>query len=803
MKQLWLICALTLSALLSACNGHSDDNGNNGGVTPVATTITLAIIDSSGASKQSFDKNETITLKATVFDAGNKVISGSRVNFSTDLGTLSAASKLTDSEGIAEVSMLNSSLAIGAGTITATIGEVAISADFEYVNNEVIVIAPSITTTMTLDGVNVNQFRADQQAQIISTLLDENSTPIANKIISYTADVGALSTTTALTNAAGIASVSLSSTDEGIGAGVITATYTQNDSTVANQFNYQIVSKDTIIDSEVRLGYFDVSNNFIEGKIQFSVVDNTISAGGTLGLSVNLVDNNDVLVTTPTPVSFTSNCVQNSNASIDTSVLSINGKASSTFADINCAGVAGTDDVIVASVTINGVTNTAHETINITGERLGSIEFISAEPSSIVLKGTGGQNKQENSTLTFKVKSDLGNVLAQQKVTFALDTAAGGITLSRAEGFTNSQGLITTQVSAGTVPTAVRVTAIADMTIGNEQVQVKSQSDILSINTGLPEQRSITIAANILNPEADDYNGEKSVISAWLADNFNNPVPDGTTVNFTTEGGQIQPSCVTVNGSCNVTWTSAEPRVPNHRITILATALGHETFFDTNGNNTFDDADGSAITDRALSSGFTRHIAETSGFLDMSEAWRDDNENLDYDSGETFIDYDNDKEFTPEDSLFNGPQCQGANCAAEDKRAIHVRKSLVLTMSGSFADFLLTNADGSTTFENRNGTVNAIPNINDGASQQFNFSFADYANQPMPMGTTISVTASKGTLEGTTSATVRNTSASGYSSLSFYLLNEIDGDAETSVIEVTITTPKGNKTSMVTSVNLL
>ena len=63
----------------------------------------------------------------------------------------------------------------------------------------------------------------------------------------------------------------------------------------------------------------------------------------------------------------------------------------------------------------------------------------------------------------------------------------GGISLSRASGFTNSQGLITTQVSAGTVPTPVRVTASAEMDFNGQAIKIQSQSDLLSINTGLPD----------------------------------------------------------------------------------------------------------------------------------------------------------------------------------------------------------------------------------------------------------------------------------------------------------------------------
>jgi len=811
MKKLYItLIFLSLSVLLSGCNGHNDVDKEDS--PQVITSIKLLMLDNQGNEKQSFDKAEVITLQATVLDENNAAIANEIVAFTSDIGFLSISSKLTDINGIATVSLVNESLAIGAGSVNANVGEVnAQTINFEFVENNTPDITPSIAIAMMLDGQLVNQFKATQKAQLISTLLDNDGNAMINQLITFTADIGTLDTPTALTNEQGIASVNLSSENNTIGAGVITTSYRVDDDTLINNvLNYQILAADAIIDSNIRLGYFDENIEFIEGKIALSVEEKNISAGGTLGLSVNLVDENGDLIVTPIPVSFSSNCVQNGNATIDKSVLSINGTASSTFEDINCAGTTGVDDVLLASVSINGIINTASEVISISGEQLGSIEFVSAEPSTIVLKGTGGQNKQEISTLTFKVKSQLGNTLAQQEVNFTLSTSVGGITLSRESGLTNSQGLITTQIASGTVPTAVRVTAKSSMSFNDEMIQVQTQSDLLSINTGLPEQQSMTISASILNPEAHSLSGEKSTITVWLSDNFHNPVPDGTTVNFTTEGGHIEPSCSTIHGSCSAIWNSAEPRVENHRITILATALGHETFFDTNGNNTFDDADGDPIVDTGSSnnlnidSGFGNYPAQASGFIDMSEAWRDDNENSIYDAGEKFIDYNGDKSFSEADNFFNGPQCQGEYCSNEN--TVHVRKAIRLVMASSAAEYRLTNGEGSIVYEDSlTGNNIAIDPISDGSSQKFIFSFADTGtpNQTMPIGTTIEISLSAGELQGNVNFVVGNNSNEGFHKMTFFILNEADNDPETAIITFIITTPKGFVSSLTRQVELL
>ena len=761
-------------------------------------SITLAILNEAGQAQQSFQADDEVQLVATVLDNTGQVIIGRTVSFETTIGNLAIDSRITNDQGQASVTVTNTEFAAGAGTATATIAEIMASGDFEFLQAPAIQ-APSLASQLLVDGQITSQFKADQQAQIIARLTTNTNQPIVNEIVTFTADIGTLNTTTALTNNQGEAKVTLAS-DGQIGAGVVVASLGENSNVTPSQFNYEIIAADAvIIDEGIRIGHIDASGTFTEGEILLG--SSTISAGGTLGLAVDLVDAEGNRINTPTPVSFSSNCVQSDDATIDESVFTIQGRANATFEDLSCAGSSGIDDVIVASITVNGVTSVASSTVNITGEQLGSIEFISAEPTSIVLKGTGGQGKQETSTLTFSVKSALDNPLAQQAVDFSLSTQVGGMTLSPASGLTNSQGIVTVKVTAGTVPTAVRVSAKSTMQVGNDTIEVQTQSDLLSVNTGLPEQRSMTLSTDIRNPEAARISGVEAQITARLADNFNNPVPDGTTVNFTTEGGAIQPSCTTVNGACSVTWTSAEPRVPDHRITILATALGHETFFDSNGNNTFDDNDGSAIINAGVSSGRGRQLPQASGFVDMSEAWRDDDEDNQYDTGEVFLDFNNDNSFTAQDGLFNGPQCQGTRCAVTGNQAIHVRKAIVMIMASSEAAFTLQDGDDSTIYETSASNTSSTITIPDGGSTNLVLSFSDTSNQAMPRGTTVNVSSTVGELQGTTSFTVPDTLEP--HNIGFNLSNPAEGDAETGLLIIDITSPSGVLTSIQASVVLV
>ncbi|QOL24672.1 Ig-like domain-containing protein [Thalassotalea sp. LPB0316] len=793
MRKLYTSVFLASAVFLTGCNGKSGENEAPPVDGPVVelSAISIAIQNAQGDTQVSFEQGESATVIATLTDTNGALVTNTTVTFSTSFGQLSQDSKLTNSEGQATITLTNPEALAGAGSIAATAGALEPSTiDFEYlVSTESEEALPSLSLSLSLNGEQVNNFKSDETVQLISTLVDGQGQPISGEIITYTADIGALTPNTALTNAQGIAIVTLAGNDQ-TGAGIVTASYGETDVIASSRMNYQVIASDeTILDDVIRIGYFDDNGDFIEGAIELSIDGNIVSAGGTLGLSVDLVDSEDAPVTIPTSVSFSSNCVASGNATIEETVFSIQGKAKATYEDIDCAGLNGIDDVILASVSLNGVTNVAQAVISITGEELGSIEFLSAAPETIVLKGTGGQGNQETSTLTFQVKSSLGNPLAQQDVEFILDTTAGGIVVNPVIGVTNSQGIVTTKVTAGSVPTAVRVTAKA---VAEDGSTIQTQSDLLSINTGLPEQRSFTLSTAVRNPEAGSINGVDVDITAQLADNFNNPVPDGTTVNFTTEGGVIEPSCLTVNGACSVTWTSAEPRVADHRITILATALGHETFFDTNGNNIFDDADGSAVTEAFISAGFSRITPRADGFVDMTEAWRDDNENGLFDAGETFLDFNNDGSFSIEDGLFNGPQCEGSSCGAQGNQAIHVRRALVMVMASSTALFTLTDENGVN--YPTGGTETVVDTLS------FTLDFSDTASQAMPFGTTVTVEASAGTVEGTTNFTVPDTLEP--HSIEFVIVNPPLDDPAIGTLTITITSPSGVETTIVQTLDL-
>lgn len=713
---------------------------------------------------QSFGTNETICVQV-MLTQGDAPLPQEIVNFtlSSGLGSLDRATALTSPEGIAEVQITNNNETIGAASVTATFGSLSDARNYEYVSvSQTVTTSPSISVALYQNGEQVNGFQADQEVIARATVRDSDGNPVPEVIVSFAVQGSGpvLTPSSALSSNSGVAEVELSATENDLGAYALQAETTVNAIQISGARNFEVRSAGAVIEGETRFGHFDSEGSFVEGIIGSSIADDNgdviISAGATTGFDVALVDENGNRITTPTPVTFTSTCVSNNQATIDESVTTINGIASATFEDLSCAGATGNTDQIVASVVINNETTTITRELNIEPEGIGSISFISATPDAIVLTGTGGQNTSSVSTLVFQVNGELGNPITQQQVAFSLNTTAGGLKLDPAVGLTNSAGQVSTRVTAGTVPTPVRVTAAVPT---QDNGTIRTQSDLLTVNTGLPDQNSFTLSAETLNPEAFSISGQTVNIRVRLADIFNNPVPNGTTVNFTTEYGSIDGSCETgedangnidpdlaPTGTCSVNWTSQNPRDPDdHRNTILATAIGHETLFDSNGNNAYDDVDGGAIIDNT-DDGFGVSRYGSNGFVDYSEAWVDYNEDGTRQSSEPFLDFNGDETFNSADGLFNGPQCNSATLCSDSARSIHIRRALTLILSSSQAywrvyagalnnvDNIIASNDPNVSISNLNvsGSTYTLP---DGASATFTLVYYDTNEQVLASGT--------------------------------------------------------------------
>ncbi|PVV26940.1 MAG: hypothetical protein B6D79_04650, partial [gamma proteobacterium symbiont of Ctena orbiculata] len=223
-------------------------------------------------------------------------------------------------------------------------------------------------------------------------------------------------------------------------------------------------------------------DSFEAGVLDIAV--SSLAAGGQTTVTATLADSAGNLFQEETVVSFNTDCFSIGLASIDTPVDASGGVATATYIAEGCSG----EDTVRATATVNSDTSTATGTINVQPAEIGSMEFVSAVPELIGLRGVG---LTEVSRVSFRVLDQNGNPVPQQRVNFSLSTDVGGanIPVGADTAVSDINGLVGTDVKSGTIPTAVRVTASLDA-----NPLISTQSDGLIISTGISDQNSMSLA---------------------------------------------------------------------------------------------------------------------------------------------------------------------------------------------------------------------------------------------------------------------------------------------------------------------
>lgn len=798
------------SLFLAACGGGGSISDDGSGTTPPDKFIVkLELVNSDGQAITDISNAIPGKLNATLTKNGSPYVG--RIIFSLEGdGVLTPDSGVTNADGKVSIDVLPGNK-LGSGRITAT-----------YTPDSGTVVTSNLIDFSTKGDGGASTGGAQVSLILVSDL--ESKTPISTitslspgylianvtgiskqTIVQFSSTRGELPIDTAVTEQ-GVAYVQiLASTQPG--AGSATATLLSGE------------KSEPLVFSIGATNVFMGSGSPFQSGVA-SVEPSVVSAGGTSSVSVSIQDDAGNPFADPVEVQFTSVCALkvNAEAELSTPVVAVNGIATSTYLAKGCVG----DDTINVSANVGGKSLTAKATVNVLPASVGSIFFLEALPEVIRLKGTGGA---EASTVKFKVMDKNGIPVSNQRVNFSLNTKVGGIILDPEFATTNGQGIVQTVVNSGSVSTSVRVTA----TVDGSSPAISSQSNQLVISTGLPDQDSFSLSASNLSPEGWDYDGIEVDVTARLADAFNNPVPDGTAVSFTTEGGVIAPSCLTVNGACSVKWTSQNPRPTGDtlamqgeepsldaklgqpyggRVTILATAIGEESFPDTNSNGRFDASEVANFLSKKDVSGNP---------YDLSEAFLDHNEDQVFNpsvageeggDAEVFTDFNSNGVYDQADGLYNGSLCQldangskHAGCAVANT-SLNVRASLVLVMSGSDAmasvpvisdscvdDKTITDVcDGL----NDNDTIDIIGKSTGGVT----LIIGDLHNQPLPSGTVITFTPSAGSLASKGSFTVASSNDNGAEKYSVLIKGADEPDSGSLVIEAL--TKKGVLTQIAT-----
>lgn len=645
-------------------------------------------------------------------------------------------------------------------------------------------LAPLVVTLSDANGAPVTTVSASSPGVARATVKDGAGRPVAGVAVQFTStDKTAVlvpASGSALTDASGVASIGVAP-GTAAGAFTLSASVTSGSATATGNTSYAVA--------------FPVLT-----MSALNISPSPLPAGGTASLSVTVLDGTRPFAPAQEVV-FTSPCATAGKATISSPVTTVNGVATTSYIDKGC----GAPDVVTASTTLAGATTTQSGTVNVERALPGQLAFVSALPQNISLKGTGGAGRQESSTVVFRLRDPNGNPVSGQRIEFSLSTTAGGLDRNPASATTGADGTASTVVFGGTVNTPVRVIATIPGSSDPTGKPITTISDQLVVSTGVPDQDSFSLSTAIYNVEGMSFDGcpapNGSTVTVRLADHFNNPAPDGTAVSFTTEGGTIDASCLTglvnttltdgtviqqkgIPGSCSVRFCAAEPRPANGRVTVLAYALGEESFFDTDGTNLYFDLgdpfqdlgepfrNDRAITNRHAQAGWGVDPMPGSPFNPVSpnDRWYQNNEVRV--AGEPYIDSNGNKGWD-QTAAFPGYDGVLRNDSSTDRPVTHVRGALVQVLSTSTAavtsldaqQFALSHCVSGTRFVNTPVTLRlAIRDTNPtvfgmnraGSAGSLDLPF-DLPGNILPAGTKIEFIASNGTLLSPNPIIVPNT----------------------------------------------
>ena len=657
-------------------------------------------------------------------------------------------------------------------------------------------VAASVLALSLLDGTNtaISTLSGGQVGVLRAKFTDSKGVVIPNAVVKFTASDATLvqftpSSGSALTDSAGIAVINVKPIDfTSAGALSVSAVAAQDTRTATGSINLGVGAAPLVVGTLA----------FVPAPV------GVLPAFSTAVLGVPVSSNGQPVTTAP-GLTLSSLCAGDGAATLVAGGIS-SGVVAVTYTNKGCTRGA---DTITAAIG----NSSKSISLDVGSANIGTVNFISSNlaGTSLVLKGTGGVGRKEAALLTFKVVDQSGTGLAGVTVSFTATTTTGGLTVLPTQATTDSTGNVTTSVLSGTIPTPVRVQAQAT----RNGSTISGISDSLTISTGLPIQKAMSMSVDKLNIEGLEYDGTPASITIRMADQYGNPVSDNTTVNFVSEGGAVgtsaQGACQTINGNCTVPIISQNFRPLNGRVTVLAYAQGIEDFIDSNGDGqysctNFTSGDGLAgaayrpLIDTCVSGGepFTE---QGDPFLDAGLLAQQTSSGVTSRGGL-------DGQYDPGNGDLPFPFNRATYSASGDGHwgLNYIRQSIEIIFSGSHSRLVRQFCDASGCRDWNVATDGSAASVINGlagagcAAQSLAFRLFDVNNNPLPYGTTVSsgdaVKISAGTFFPDIVPSVNAVGGT------FHQVTiKPEATCAAGSINITVTTPKGNGAAFSFSTN--
>ncbi len=422
---------------------------------------------------------------------------------------------------------------------------------------------PTLRLLNSSDAVvtNVELFAASTQT-LDAQLLDWNGQAISGTTIRFTADQVDTNRTSGTSNSSGEVAVTLTGRSTA-GEGTLQATTTVGALAISNSITANSLGVDNE-NNKIALAVTNLGANSVLDGNEKATLTATVTEDGALKGNITVT-----YTITPGNAGTLSPASAVSNAS--------NGQATTTLIGL---GVAGAVTVKASATLSNG--NQVEDEVTIQAGTDGPTLTLTLKNQSGTTVTSFSSNEDLDLEAVINNPSNATGALdsgdTPVSVTFALSNAALG-TLSATtaatqnndcgNSFTTNRACAEIDFTGGSTSAAGNITASA--TVNGISLNASLAVSSTGVNSGVADDNSFSITRNgesideTVSIEGDQFNGQTATIQVDLADFFNNPVPDGTQVNFITELGDITASCSTTSGQCastTVTFTSAEPRSP-------------------------------------------------------------------------------------------------------------------------------------------------------------------------------------------------------------------------------------------------
>ncbi|MEN6669243.1 hypothetical protein AAJP47_02590 [Psychrobacter sp. B38] len=447
-------------------------------------------------------------------------------------------------------------------------------------------------TPISLTDVNgdVTRIITSSGANASVVVKDETGVPVSGALVAFVGEAVTFGTDNGkvLTNEDGEANISVKPLDSTTtGSYTLNATVSYNNLTATTpNYSFSLKPIDVIL-------------------ADFALSSTSLNSGGTANITLKTKDSSNNMDQNDVTVNFSTSCGTFDNNSM---ISSNQGDVIATYTAVDANGNLCAGTQTITATPTNNPENGQTRTISIANVEASSIFYTTTDPVQL---GASNSGSSSSGQIVFTVYAN-GRPAANQQVEISKVSAPRDfrfVTLNNQASQTvtsDSQGNVVVNLYPGALPGPVEIKAAL---ISNPNVFALSKD--VSVATGRATQNgvSISLSKNVLAVSAD---GDTATITARLVDRVGNPVPNGTTVSFVSEGGRVTPNCATQSGVCSVEFSTQNPRPVDNRISVVAYVEGDKDYIDRDGDNQFSAGDV-----------FTRNIGDF---------FRDDNENNQYDS---------------------------------------------------------------------------------------------------------------------------------------------------------------------------